>query len=73
MTIVKSSNSNILMKNMELPSDRMSVAVIKEIDVKEIDVEQTNGEENGSKLLKTNKKQLITTYFDEIMFIFVSI
>ena len=58
---------------MELPSDRMSVAVIKEIDVKEIDVEQTNGEENGSKLLKTNKKQLITTYFDEIMFIFVSI
>ena len=49
---------------MELPSDRMSVAVIKEIDVKEIDVEQTNGEENGSKLLKTNKKQLITTYFD---------
>ena len=58
---------------MELPSDRMSVAVIKEIDVKEIDVEQTNGEENGSKLLKTNKKQLITTYFDELMFIFVSI
>ena len=27
----------------------------------------------GTKLLKTNEKHIITTYFDEIMWIFVSI